>query len=147
MTWVRARPHPEPVTRALPLLLPLLLLAGCQTSPRPYAPVGMVDYSAIGHDPFWLLTIGDDRIVLRLGHDGGTEAEEYDDVVFARTLPRIEGGFRTWASGNGTAVITIQARPGSCEGAGGRLYEDHVRVRLSGRELSGCGGRLVRERG
>lgn len=107
----------------------------------------MVDYSAIGHAPFWMVTIGDDRIVLRLGHDGGEWAEEYDDIVFPRTLPRTEGGFRTWEAGDGTAVITIQARPGPCEGARGRRYEDHVRVRLSGRELSGCGGRLVREDG
>ena len=131
---------------ALPLLS-LLLLAGCQTASRPYAPVGMVDYSAIGHDPFWMVTIGDDRIVLRLGHDGGGQAEEYDDIVWPRTLPRIENGFRTWESGEGTAVITIQARPGPCQGARGRHYEDHVRVRLSGRGLSGCGGRLLREDG
>ena len=30
---------------------------------------------------------------------------------------------------------------------GSRVYEDHVRVRLSGRELTGCGGRLVNEAG
>ena len=134
--------------RALPLLLTLLLLlAGCQTASRPYAPVDNVRYSAIGHAPFWMVTISDDRIVLRLGHDGSEEGKEYDDVVYPRTLPRTEDGFRTWQSGEGTAVITIQARPGPCEGAGGRHYEDHVRVRLSGRELSGCGGRLLRENG
>jgi len=125
----------------------LLLLAGCETSSRPYAPVENVRYSALGHDPFWMVTIGDDRIVLRLGHDGGEEAEEYDDVAFPRTLPRTQGGFRTWESRDGTAVIAIQARAGPCRGSGGRVYEDHVRVRLSGRELSGCGGRLVRGEG
>ena len=47
------------------LILPLFLAAGCETTPRPYAPVDNVRYSAIGENPFWLLTIGDDRIVLR----------------------------------------------------------------------------------
>jgi len=124
----------------------LLLVAGCETYSRPYAPVENVRYTALGHDPFWMVTIGDDRIVLRLGHDGGEEAEEYDDIVYPRTLPRTEDGLRTWQSGDGTAVIEIQARPGPCQGSGGRVYEDHVRVRLSGRELSGCGGRLIDER-
>jgi len=126
------------------LFLPLLLLAGCQTSSRPYAPVENVRYSAIGHQPFWMVTIGDDRIVLRLGHDGGEEAGEYDDLAWPRTLPRTEDGVTSWQSGDGTAVIAIEARPGPCEGAGGRVYEDRVRVRLSGRELDGCGGRPVR---
>lgn len=135
------------MTRIL-FLAPVLLLAACAARPQVYSPVGNVHYSALGHDPFWMLSIGDDRIVLRLGHDGGAEAGEYDDVVYPRTLPRIDGGFRTWESGDGgTGVIMVQARPGPCTGSGGRLYEDHVRVSLSGRELSGCGGRLIEERG
>ena len=125
-------------------LLPLLVLAACETDrERPYRPVENVRYTAIGHAPFWMVTIGDDRIVLRLGHDGGEEAEEYDDIVWPRTLPRTQDGYRTWQSGEGTAVITVQTRPGPCDGSGDRRYEDHVRVRLSGRELSGCGGRPV----
>lgn len=130
------------------LLAPLALLAACQTYGEPYAPVESVRYSAIGHDPFWLLTIGDDRIVFRLGHDRGEEAEEYDDAVFPRTLPRTVDGVRTWDSGDGTAVITVEARRGPCTGSGGRQYQDRVRVRLSGRELTGCGGRpIVEDRG
>ena len=58
------------MTRLLSLL-PLLLLGACATHAAPYAPVRDVRYPAIGHDPFWMVTIGDDRIVLRLGHDGG----------------------------------------------------------------------------
>ena len=127
------------------LFAPLALLAGCQTYDRPYAPVENVRYSAIGHDPFWLLTIGDESIVLRLGHNGGEEAEEFDDVIFPRTLPRTVDGVRTWQSGEGTAVITVETRRGPCTGSGGRQYQDHVRVRLSGRELTGCGGRPVAE--
>ncbi|MDQ4087366.1 MAG: hypothetical protein M3177_05055 [Pseudomonadota bacterium] len=125
-------------------LVPLTLLVGaCATGGSPYNPVQDVRYSAIGQEPFWLLTIGEDRMVLRLGHDGGEEAGEFDDIIFPRTLPRTRDGFRTWESGDGTAVIAVQARPGPCTGSRGRMYEDHVRVRLSGRELSGCGGRLV----
>lgn len=124
------------------LALPLLALTACATSQRPYAPVQDVRYQAIGHDPFWMVTIGDDRIVLRLGHDGGAEADEYDEIVFPRTLPRTVGDVRTWQSGEGTQVITVEARPGPC-GDHEHRYQDHVRVRLSGRELTGCGGRLL----
>jgi uncharacterized membrane protein len=122
-------------------LLSLVLLAGCETSP--YAPVRNVRYSALGHDPFWLLTIGDDRIVLRTAREGGERDAEGAEAVFPRTLPRTVDGVRTWESGDGTAVITVEARSGPCEGSGERLYEDRVRIRLSGRELHGCGGRLV----
>lgn len=121
-------------------LLPLLLVAGCETMPRPYAPVATIRYQALGAEPFWTLAIGDRRIVLRTGGETG-------DATWPRTLPRTEGGVRIWQSGEGTSVIGIEARAGRCIGAGGQVYEDHVRVRLSGRELTGCGGRLVRGEG
>jgi uncharacterized membrane protein len=124
-------------------LLPLLLLGACETASEPYAPVRNTRYAALGHDPFWMVTVGDDRIVLRLGHDGGGEAEEYDDIVYPRTLPRTVDGVTTWQSGDGVQVISIEARPGPCTGSRGRRYADQVRVRLSGRELNGCGGRLL----
>jgi uncharacterized membrane protein len=125
----------------LTLLLALpALLAGCETARTPYAPVDQVRYSAIGEDPFWLLTIGDDRIVLRLGNGPGTSASE---AVWPRTLPRTVDGVTSWQAGDGTQVIGIEARPGPCTGSRGRRYEDQVRVRLSGRELAGCGGRLL----
>ena len=122
-------------------LLPLLLLAACATSPRPHAPADNVRYSAIGADPFWMVTIGDDRIVLRLGQEG----QQARDIVYPRTLPVTQGGVTRWQSGEGTQVITVEARqmPAPCEQAG-RSYEDHVRVMLSGRMLEGCGGRLLR---
>ena len=122
-------------------LLPLLLLAACETSPRPYAPVDNIRYSAMGADPFWMVTIGDDRIVLRLGQDG----QQARDIVYPRTLPVTQGDLTRWQSGDGTQVITVEARrtPAPCE-QGGRSYADHVRVMLSGRALDGCGGRLLR---
>lgn len=126
------------------LLLPLLLLGSCQSyRSQPYDPVETVAYSALGHDPFWLLTIGDDRIILTLGDEGGRADGALDSYSWPRALPRIADGLRTWEAAGETAAITIEARPGPCEGSGGRVYEDHVRVRLSGRELAGCGGRTI----
>ena len=126
--------------KTLPLAS-LLLLAACETSPRPYAPVDNVRYSAIGADPFWMVTIGDDRIVLRLGH----EEQQARDIVYPRTLPVTQGDLTRWQSGDGTQVITVEARhlATPCEQSR-RSYEDHVRVMLSGRMLEGCGGRLLR---
>lgn len=121
--------------RLLPAL-PVLLLAACATSPQPYAPVRDVRYQAMGAEPFWLLAIGDDRIVLRTSEGG--------EAVWPRTMPRMAGETRIWQSGDGVQVISIEARPGPCESEDGQVYADHVRVRLSGRELQGCGGRLVR---
>jgi len=120
---------------ALPALPAVLLLAGCATGPTPYAPVRNVRYQAMGAEPFWLLAIGDDRIVLRTGEGG--------EAVWPRTLPRTEGETRIWQSGEGVQVITVEARPGPCETVAQGLFPDHVRVRLSGRELNGCGGRQV----
>lgn len=122
-------------------LLPLILLAACATTPRPYAPVDNVRYSAIGAEPFWMVTIGDDRIVLRLGQEGW----QVSDIAYPRTLPVTQGDLTRWQSGEGTQVITVEARqlPEPCEQSG-RHYEDHVRVMLSGRMLEGCGGRLLR---
>ena len=122
-------------------LLPLLLLAACQTTQQPYAPVENVRYSAMGAEPFWMVTIGDDRIVLRMGQPGN----DVRDIGYPRTLPVTQGNLTRWQSGEGTQVITVEARrmTTACEQSG-RRYEDHVRVMLSGRMLEGCGGRLLR---
>ena len=125
--------------RPVSLLFPFFLTA-CATAPAPYAPVDNVRYAAIGQDPFWMVTIGDDRIVLSLAGETG---EAPTEAVWPRTLPRTIDGVRTWESGEGTQVITVESRPGPCVGVRGHRYRDHVRVRLSGRELSGCGGRLI----
>jgi uncharacterized membrane protein len=121
------------------LLLPLLLAAGCAASPRPYAPVRDVAYQALGARTFWVLTIGDDRIVFRPVHGGGERS-------WPRVLPRTRNGVRTWHSGEGAEGITIEARPGPCADRSERLHEDVVTVRMGdeGPELEGCGGRLIR---
>ena len=130
--------------RNRPLLLALLLLAGCQTPPAPYSPVSEVAYAAIGANPLWMVAIGDDAIVLTLGaEDQSGGPRDLHSHAFARTLPRVTDGVTRWESGEGTEVIAIEARPGPCTGARGPRYEDSVTVSLSGRQLSGCGGRII----
>jgi uncharacterized membrane protein len=116
----------------------LALLAGCAAE-RPYAPVRDVRYNAVGSAPFWLLTIGDDRIVLTRAGEGGRMIE----AIYPRVMARREQGAHIWESGEGVQVIGIEARPGRCEGTRGVVYEDKVRIRLSGAELHGCGGRIL----
>jgi len=120
---------------ALPVLT--LALAACAANRSPYAPVDNVRYQAMGAEPFWLLVIGDDRIILR-------SSDQAAEAVWPRTLPRTEGDRRIWQAGDGIRVISVETRPGPCETEGEEIYADHVRVRLSGRELNGCGGRLLR---
>jgi uncharacterized membrane protein len=120
------------------LLLALLLAAAC-AQPQPYAPVRDAHYTAIGAEPFWLVTVGSERIILSFGRErGGVRG-----MTYRRAGTRLEGGVRRWEGGDGTAVIGVEAWSRPCRGAGGAMYEDVVRVRLSGRELNGCGGRLV----
>ena len=123
------------MTRLL-LTLPFLALAACATSQRPYAPVEDIRYQAAGTEPFWLLAIGDDRIVLRTANEG--------ERSWPRTLPRTDGDTRIWQSGEGAAGITIEARPGPCTARNERVYEDEVTIRAGGQSLTGCGGRLAR---
>ncbi|HYI63540.1 MAG TPA: hypothetical protein VEW71_01505 [Allosphingosinicella sp.] len=118
-------------------LLPLLLVAGCQTMPRPYAPVSEIAYQAMGAEPFWMLTIGDGRIVLR-----STSLE--GERSWPRTLPRTAAGVRIWRSEREGSSVTVESRPGPCETEGEEVYEDNVRVIVGDQILSGCGGRLLR---
>ena len=127
------------------LLLPLLL-AACADPGRPLDPVGQQDYSAIGYEPFWSLAIGADAIALTRGPGVNEAGNAVRTIRYPRVLPRMNGDVRIWQSGSGTAVITVEARRAEspCE-AGGRLFEDRVRMRLSGVELNGCGGRMLAE--
>lgn len=125
------------------LLLAPFALAACAEGNAPYDPVGTPEYQAISHDPFWLVSIGGDRIVLTLGPDGGRADGELDSYQYPRVLPTESNGVRRWESGEGTQVIAIEAGRGPCT-TGERTYEDHVTVYLSGRRMVGCGGRQVR---
>ena len=129
--------------RKLLLLLPLAL-AGCASSPGVHAPVDHFEYGAISHDPFWLVTIGDDRIILTMGPPGGRADGELVEHIYPRVLPVVEAdGTRRWESTSGAGVIAVEAKPGPCK-TGGRTYADATRVTLSGREMFGCGGPEVR---
>ncbi len=123
------------------VLLGALLLAGCASSTHDvYAPVRNVDYSAISHDPFWLVSVGDDKIVLTMGPAGGNADGELITTEFPRVLSKtLSDGARRWESSDGKATITLEARRGRCT-AGGRTYTDRTIVRLNGREYKGCGG-------
>src|SRR3712207_9046580 len=102
--------------RFLPAI-PLLALAACATDGQPYEPVKNVRYAALGQDPFWTVAIGDDAIVLTLGADSGGRAGELSSFSYPRVLPRTESGITRWDSGEGTAVISVEARPGACTGS------------------------------
>src|SRR3954453_24142970 len=112
MRMAPARPRDQDRIRKMPRrallsLAPLLLAAGCATTPQAYNPVQHPFYSAIGENPFWMMTIGDDRIVLRLGGENGAAPREQ---IWPRTLPRLVDGTRIWQSGDGIRVITIESR-------------------------------------
>src|SRR3546814_18851992 len=93
----------------------------------------------MGHDPFWMVAIGDDQIVLTMGPPGGRADGELLSTSYPRVLPRETDGVRRWESGEGTQVIAIEARTAECT-TGGRAYPDQVTVTLSGRMPKGCGG-------
>ncbi len=137
------------MTRLL-LAVPLLLVAaGCATNSVPYAPVRNVSYQAMGGSPMWLLTIGDDRIALRLRAD-----DNRSEFSVPRVLPQTLNGMRSWQSGD-IPRIEVEARQGPCSGPGGETFEDRVLVRLTTDvleaghirtmtdERAGCGGRLL----
>jgi uncharacterized membrane protein len=129
------------------MLLPLLLLpAACAPGQAPYSPARNVHYSALGHDPFWMVTVGESKIVLTFGPPGDGSSK-LDGHSYRGVSARMDDGLKRWDAGDGTAVISIEARREACTGARGALFEDRVRVRLSGRELHGCGGRLIRTGG
>jgi len=122
-------------------LVGMIALAGCAGGGETVlSPVQDFNYGALGRDPFWIVAIGDDRIVLTLGREGGRADGKLATYLYPRALPRETDGARHWESGTGTQVIAIKARPGPCA-AGGRTYPDRVTVTLSGRMLEGCGGR------
>jgi uncharacterized membrane protein len=128
--------------RLLLLALPLFAAAGCATGSTPYAPVRDPVFQGTGSRPFWQVVIGDDAIVFRPVSGGGERR-------WPRVLPRTVDDVRTWQSGAGADGITVTARPGPCadEPREGHevTYENHVTVRMGadGRELNGCGGRIL----
>lgn len=123
------------------LVLMMFALGACESRP----PIVHVEqthpiYGALGHDPGWILMIGDNSVGMRvMRQDGG-----YDDLRFARTLPRLVGDVRAWQMTDAGHTLTVEARPERCQG--NRIaFEDTVRITLDGRVLDGCGGRALRD--
>jgi uncharacterized membrane protein len=117
----------------LAALLAAALAAG--QTPQDDAPAG-ARYVANGSEPFWTLIIYDDRITL--------SGVEEDELAFPTVSPRPIRGIRTWRSRAGGRTISIEARNAPCEDEATQIYADTVRIRVDGRVLNGCGGRLVR---
>jgi hypothetical protein len=129
-----------------PLYAPFLAmaLAACATTGEraeqpPAPPAGTPIHSAHSNDPLWHVVIWPDRISLLLDTGGrGREADflrtRYEGVRETRS-----GGVRRWQAGRGTEVISVEIWDGPCVQAGA-TYREVARVRLSGRELNGCGG-------
>jgi uncharacterized membrane protein len=123
------------------ILLAALAVTAC-TAPAALEPqysAGRIDYGAISHDPFWMVAIGGESVVLTMGPEGGAADGELTSAAYPPATPSERDGVRRWESGDGTAVIAVEARPGPCT-TGGRSYPDQVKVYLSGRMLEGCGG-------
>jgi uncharacterized membrane protein len=114
-----------------PLLIPLLFVPACAAG---QASADSADYVAVGTGPSWIVTVRDDSIALDFG--GGAH-------VYPQALRETDDGVRRWWSEAETAVISVEARPGPCTGPGEARYEDAVLVSLNGRQLHGCGGRLL----
>jgi uncharacterized membrane protein len=127
---------------AMRALFLLPLIAGCASSQAPYNPASHVRYSALGQDPFWMVTVGRDKIVLTSGPGEG-RSSRLAGRTYRGVESRFSDGVKRWESAHGTAVISIEARREDCMGSRGAVFEDTVRVRLSGRELNGCGGRRI----
>jgi len=128
--------------KQLPILALVLACAGCAGAGQLHAPVKNAKYGAISHDPFWLVSVGDDRIVLTSGSVGGAADGGLNSYAYPRVLPRTVNGVKRWDAGAGTNVLSLEARPGPCT-TGGRRYPDRVKVYLSGVTMEGCGGREI----
>ena len=121
------------------LLLPLLLAAGCETNRTPYSPVENVRYSAIGQEPFWMVTIGDDSIVLAFGpRSGRTCGEARRPPIPAHPAPPCRRRHH-WTSldgpgriGTTRARVLARARAAFAIATGARPPQR--------REMHGCGG-------
>jgi hypothetical protein len=127
------------------LFPPLLLLALAACATGYGEPVSLVKrplYQAVGGPPGWTLAVAREKIVLRLSPEPSAGSDAAATVwEFASPRASLAGGVKRWEAGAGTRVIVIEARRAPC-GNGRVRFQDEVRVRLSGRELAGCGGRI-----
>lgn len=134
----------KPLRAFLPALAIVLALAACATAEQPESdtpepPAAAAIQSAHGDNPLWHVVIWPDRIGLLVDTRGrGREADflrtRYEGVRETRS-----GAVRRWQAGRGTGVISVEIWDAPCVQSGA-TYRQVARVRLSGRELNGCGG-------
>ena len=128
--------------RWLPLVALLVLAACAADRSRPLSLVRHPLYQAVGGPPGWTLAVGREEIVLRLAPEAGA-GPGGAAMTWRYPSPRagLEGGVKRWEAGAGTRTIAVEARRSACANGAVR-FEDEVRIRLGGRELTGCGGRI-----
>lgn len=113
------------------LLCTAFFLAGCATVP-PSDGGGTEPFRALGTEPFWSVTVADDRVTF--------ESPEGPPVIMPliSSVPRGEG--RRYA----TSRMTMDVVPGECsDGMSDRRYAERVTVVMDGRRLEGCGGDII----
>lgn len=136
-----------------PLLLSVAAISAACTQPaqRPappstiFAPASAYEFHAAGANPSWLVLVGQQRITLAITSTGSDGRLQMLRTSFAEVTRDHIPAARRWRAGTGTEVIGVEAWPQPCR-VGTAVVEDAVRVRLSGRELRGCGGRAIRGR-
>ena len=120
-----------------------LAVAACATAEpapeTPDRPAAATLQSAHGADPLWHVTVGADRISLLVDTGGHGRQADLRTTVYEGVRASRSGNLQRWQAGRGTAVISVEVWDGPCV-LSRWDYGKVARVRLSGRELNGCGG-------
>jgi uncharacterized membrane protein len=130
--------------RLIPLVL-LALAAGCAPAQREAAHAAAAEpmprhlFRGEGEAPYWVVVVDEREIVLTLESGGPGREADYRTFRYAGVRAQSAGGVRRWTAGRGTAVISVEGWTEACV-LRGYDYRERARVRLSGRELNGCGG-------
>lgn len=123
------------MTKLLPALASFALLSACATLPATddVATVPSGDaYLALGTEPFWSVEITDARIAYN----------DADNRVVRVANPGARPSFNGRRYVTPRITVDITATPCS-DGMSDRRYADTVLVQVDGRDLRGCGGRLL----
>ncbi|HEX8448620.1 MAG TPA: hypothetical protein VF652_03415 [Allosphingosinicella sp.] len=94
-------------------------------------------FEASGSSPGWQLRVREDGMILAFGPDGvgqGVAGQAYMSGGLRKRPPR-EYGMLGWESGK----IVMEARPGECTNAAGKVLPYRVTVKFEDRTLEGCG--------
>lgn len=119
------------------ILFPLLslLLTACISSPSPTSSYAKLDadYAAFGNEPAWRLNMSHTKIIY-IGDYGETEITlDKPDVQVTPNGRRYE-----------TKALTINIVHSPCNDSSVEpRYSDIVKIQIDGRELWGCGGKVL----